>query len=201
MSKHIYHLPLQKIHTFIQEHQEDLKSSLNDSHIYEYHKTLGKAYYLLEIERFIKDFKIDKNINLALKNIKYFSSEVFLNHLYTLLELKIKNRDVFYCFVYILKTKDEKLFESFCSKIFLHFYTSINLNSNINIDYIDLAKTIAKNKSINIKESFGKQEDDKNYFKILLDDKIEVFLLDGGEKSIKTLRKKAYKRILSKLLD
>ncbi len=103
MPKHIYHIPLQKIQIFIKEHQEDLKSSLSDSHIYKYYKVLGKAYYLLEIEKFIKDFKIDKNLNFALQTINYFSCENFLNQLYTLLGVKIKNRDVFYCFIYSKK--------------------------------------------------------------------------------------------------
>lgn len=199
MPKHIYHLPLQKVQVFIQKHQEDLKSSLKDMQVYEYYKTFGKAYYILEVENFIKTFKVDKNLNFALKTIKYFSSEVFLSQVYKLLELKMENRDVFYCLVYILKSKDKKLFELFFQKIFLHFYTSLNVSSNVNIDYIDLAKTIAKNKNINLKESFGKDEEDKNYFKIFFDDKVEIFLR-GGEISLKTLRKKAYKQVIFKLL-
>ncbi len=125
MSKHIYHLPLQKIQIFIKEHQESLKSSLNDTYIYEYNKNLGKAYYLLELERFIKIFKIDKNINFALKTIKYFSSEKFFEQIYKLLQLKIKNRDLFYCFVYILKNKDKTFLKAFFLK---SFYTFIQVS-------------------------------------------------------------------------
>ncbi len=105
---------------------------------------------------------------------------------------------MYFIVLYILKNKNKKLFENFLKKVFLHFYTNLNISSDINIDYIDLTKSIAKNKDINLKESFGKDEADKNYFKIFLDQKLEVFLMGNN---IKTLRKKAYKEIIFKLLD
>ncbi len=201
MSKHIYDIPLKKMQTLL--HVENLMSNPKDTQIQEYNKTFGKVYFYLELEKFIKTFKLNKDTNLALKSIKYFTSETFLSQIYKLLNLHVKNKDAFYKLVYVLKNKDKILFEDFFQKVFLHFYTSVNPSSNTHIDHIDLAKVIAKNKSISLKESFGKDEQKKDenakvYFKIFFDEKCEI-CLQGN--SIKTLRKKAYKMAMFKLLN
>ena len=56
---------------------------------------------------------------------------------------------------------------------------------------------MAKQRNLNIKESFG-EDIDGSYFKILLDD---VVLIEEKGKLIKTLRKKAYKKLFDFVLD
>jgi hypothetical protein len=57
---------------------------------------------------------------------------------------------------------------------------------------------MAKNRQITIKESFGEDEEGKSYFKIYCDGLITVEIHGN---SIKTLRKKAYKKLCFILLD
>jgi hypothetical protein len=196
MAKKVYHIPLEKTLTFMQEHKTKLKQLLIEPKLLEYNKLLGKSYYTLEIERFIEFFKIDKELGSALKTLEYFHSSTFLEGVFKLLNLKA-NKDVFYAFCYILYKEKPELFELFFQKIFLHFHSSFNSTSKINIDYKDMALTLAKSKKLTLKESFG--EDELNaYFKILLDDNI---VIDERGKLIKTLRKKAYKKLFYYLLD
>ena len=181
MAKHIYHLPLEKVKTFIKDNKATLNEVQNDKYIFEYRKNFGKSYYDLELEKFIEFFKINKNHSYAIKNIKYFTSDKFLQELYKLINIEqfkldnIKQREFFYNFVFTLQKKDKELF---FHKIFLHFHTSINESSNINIDYQDLSKTIAKNRNIKLKESFGEGEDKKSvtthpsYFTLINPNKI-----------------------------
>lgn len=204
MAKHIYHLPLQEVLSFSKENRSVLNEVFTDEYIFEYRKNFGKSYYDLEVESFIEFFKINKEYNYAVKNIKYFTSEKFFEEIYKLLrfeqyELKnITKRNFFYTFVFIISKNNESLCKKFFHKLFLHYHTSINSNSNIIIDYIDLSKTMAKNRGIELKESFGENEENKSYFKIFCDGLIAVELHGN---SIKTLRKKAYKKLCFTLLD
>jgi hypothetical protein len=56
---------------------KDNKSELNeiftDKYVFEYRKIFGKSYYDLELKSFIEFFKINKDYNYAVKNIKYFT--------------------------------------------------------------------------------------------------------------------------------
>jgi hypothetical protein len=204
LAKHIYHLPLLKIKEFIKENKSILNEVLNNSLIFEYRKNFGKTYFDLQIEAFIEFFKINKDMAYSLKTIKYFTSEVFLSNIYLLLDFNqftlnsMKSRDFFYTFVFVLIKKDKCLCEKFFHKVFLHFYTTINKDSNINIDYLDLCKTLAKNRKITLKESFGEDKENKSFFKIYCNEKLSI---EEYGNSIKTLRKKAYKKLCFILLD
>lgn len=196
MAKHIYHIPLKDIKNLILINSSKINEVLNNKQVFEYRKSFGKSYYMLEIEKFIEFFKINKDYEYALKTIKYFTSENFMKEIYKLLNLDDLNiainlRDYFYCLIFILKKEDIELFHKFFHKVFLHFHSSLNNSSKINIDFIDLAKTLAKNRKIKLKESFGEDENE-SYFKIYCDD---ILKIDFRGKSIKSLRKKAYKRL------
>jgi len=56
---------------------------------------------------------------------------------------------------------------------------------------------LAKNRKRTIKESFG-EEGESSFFKLFLDGNLEV---DERGKRIKTLRKKAYRKLFYLLLD
>lgn len=205
MAKKVYHLPLQKSLAFIKENKAELNSISTDKKHLEYSKLLGKSHYYIQIENFIHFFKIDKDISHSLATLEYFNSVKFFDEIYTLLNFSqfnleknnINKKDFFYAFFYIFSKNNNELFEFFLQKIFLHYHTAFNNSSNINIDYKDIAHTIAKSKNIELKESFG--EDDKNsFFKILLNDKVAI---DEQGKLIKTLRKKAYKNLFYYLID
>jgi len=198
MAKKIYSIPLQKTRLFIKTNKSELKKPLSDAKKLELFKLLGKSHYILAIEEFINFFKIDKDTKNALKTIEYFNSKIFIDEVATLLNFsqfdlereKIHKKDFFYTFAYLLHKKDRELFNHLFEKLFIHFHTSLQNNSDIRIDFKDMAIFMAKNQKIEFKESFG--EDDKEaYFKILIND--NTVIQERG-KLIKTLRKKAYKR-------
>lgn len=159
----------------------------------EYGKRFGKAYYVLEIERFICFLKIDKNLDYALKLITYFESEVFIKELLTLMALEDfceAKREHFYLFLHYLEEYDSKLFSSFLQQSFMHYHTTQTPTSKT--DAQTLATTLAKDKKINFSESFG-EENGEAYFKIVVDDEVVV---ERKGKSIKKLRKLVYGEFL-----
>ncbi len=205
MAKKIYHLPLDNTRVFIKENRSDLTKLLYDKQYLEYTKRFGKSYYDKQIEEFIIFFKIDKNITYSLQTINYLSSNSFFDDISILLNFsqfdfkstKVTHRDFFYGFCYILCKKDVELFEYLLHKLYLHFHSTLNNNTNINIDFKDMAKDLAIMRKLKLKESFGEDESN-SYFKIIFDDKI---FIDLKGKSIKTLRKKAYKKLFFYLID
>lgn len=82
-------------------------------------------------------------------------------------------------------------------KLFLHFHETLNRDTNVVIDYKGMAKTIAQTRKLDLKESFGESEG-KAFFRLMLNGRIAV---EEEGRSIKTLRKKAYKKLLNILLD
>ncbi len=159
----------------------------------------------IQIESFISFFKIYKNLEFSLKTINYLSSLTFLENIFTLLNfnqydfvnLKINQKDFFYGFCYILYKQDKVLFSTLLEKFFAHFHSSLNNNSNIHIDLTSITKELAVTRKINLKESFG-EEEKQSYFNIKIDDNVSI---DLKGKSIKTLRKKAYRKLFYLLLD
>jgi len=83
-------------------------------------------------------------------------------------------------------------------KSFLHYHSLLNKSSNIRLDYRDIAIALAKNKNIQLKESFGETKEGDSFFKIFLNSEIVV---NKRGKSIKTLRKIAYREVIDILLD
>jgi len=205
MAKKVYHIPLQKALQFIKANKTEINRLTTDTRYLEYAKQLGKCYYYLQIEEFIKFFKIDKDLTHSLKTMEYFNSAKFFEEISALINIsqfdlektKTNTKDFFYGLFYIFNKTDNQLFELFIHKIFLHHHTAFNSSSNINIDYKDMSHTIAKSKNLTLKESFGEDEKD-SFFKILLDDKVTI---DEKGKLIKTLRKKAYKNLFYYLID
>jgi hypothetical protein len=205
MAKKIYHIPLQKIRIFISDKKSALHKLLKEKQTMEYYKCLGKMRYDEQIESFLSFFKIDKSIPYALKTMDYFNSHLFMDELSLQLNFaqfdfegeRVSRRDFFYGLSHLLYTKDKALFEQFLQQLFLHYHTSFNKQSNITIDYKEISQTLIKAKKQSIKESFG--EDEKGAFFKLLIDGVEQINLRG--KSIKSLRKEAYKQLLRELLE
>jgi hypothetical protein len=197
----MYNIPLNDMRLFIKENKSSLNEILRDRTLFEYRKIFGKSYYDLEIERFIEFFKIDKDKKYAVQIIKYFTSEKFLENVYKLLNFEqfdlkaIKSRDFLYTLVFYISKQDKNLLEKFFHKLFLHFYTSTNQTTNIHVDYIELSSFIAKNRGLVLKESFG-EDAGSSYFQIFGDGKL---LAQVEGKSLKTLRKKAYKKLFLEL--
>ena len=126
MPKKLYHLPLQQIKKFITYEKSTLRSHIKNSKKLEYAKRFGKASYLLEIERFICFLKIDKNLDHAIKLIKYFESQAFIDEISKLMRLEDfceGKREHFYLVLWHLKEYDFVLFSSFLQQCFMHFYT------------------------------------------------------------------------------
>jgi len=199
MAKHFYQIPLQKTLTFIKTHKSALASLATDKKRLEYNKQLGKSYYTLEIERFITFFKIDKELDYALKTVEYFNSTLFMAELHKILNFsqfelsqhKVETKAFFYAFCYLYAKNDAEAFALFMEKTFLHYHTAFNAESNTHIDHQEMSHALAKSKKVTLKESFG-EEEEGSFFKIFVDEKMQV--AEKG-KRIKTLRKKAYKKL------
>ncbi len=167
---------------------------------------LGKSYFNLQIEAFLHFFKIDKNIDATLRSVAYFHSTRFIDAMHTILnfaqfglkEDKGEKKSFFYAFCYHYAKTDPDGFENFAQKTLLHYHTGFNTESNIQIDHQDIYHTLAKTRKITLKESFGEEGEKAAYFKIFIDGTIAI---EERGKRIKTLRKKAYKRLLYTLLE
>jgi len=205
MAKHFYHIPLQKSLAFIKTHKSELTALCTDTKRLAYYKQLGKSHYTLQIEAFITFFKIDKEMDYALKTMEYFHSTPFIDEMHTILNFsqfplqanRIETKDLFYAFCYLYARDDAETFEHFMQKSYLHYHTAFHADSNIHIDHQEMCHTLAKSKKVTLKESFG-EEGEKAYFKLFVSGK---FTVEERGKRIKTLRKKAYKRLFYHLID
>ena len=205
MAKHFYTIPLQKSLTFIKEQKTLLNKATTDKKRLTYHKQLGKSYYILEIEEFLKFFKIDRDLDYALKSMEYFNNTVFIEKIQQILnfsmfklqEKRVDAKEFFYAFCYLYRSIDKEEFSLFMQKTFLHYHSGFNTDSDIKIDYKDFSIALAKTKKAEIKESFGESEKE-SFFKLFIDNKL---IVQEKGKKIKTLRKKAYKRLFFYLLD
>lgn len=56
MAKHIYHIPLNNIKKSILINSSKINEILNNKQVFEYRKSFGKSYYMIEIEKFIDFF-------------------------------------------------------------------------------------------------------------------------------------------------
>ncbi len=205
MAKHFYHIPLQNTLAFIKEHRSTLNILIKDPKALAYHTQLGKSHYILEIESFITFFKIDKETDYALKTLEYFNSTPFMSELHQILNLtqfnldsqRIETKTFVYALCYLYMRRDAEGFGAFMQKTFLHYHTAFHAQSDIRIDHQEICHALAKSRNTRIKESFG-EEGEGSFFKILLDGKV---VIDEKGKRIKTLRKKAYKKLLHQIID
>ena len=81
MAKKLYAIPLKKVLELVKEHKGSFRKLAQYRKLLEYYKLLGRSYYLLEIEKFIKFFKIDKDRGYALKVLESFNSKIFIDEL------------------------------------------------------------------------------------------------------------------------
>ncbi len=134
--------------------------------------------------------------------MEFFNSNIFFKKLYEHLNFSafLKPTDDIkafsYGFVAIFFAIDKELCKKLFQKLFLHYQSSVNNPSNIEINFKDIVTTLAKLRKQNIKESFGEDKNKKAFFKLYVDEKLEVSL---SGKSIKTIRKKAYKALFEKV--
>ena len=206
MAKKLYAVPLKKVLALVKENNSTFKMLTKNRQYLEYVKFLGKSHFTLEIEKQIRFFHIDKDIKYALKTMESFHSKLFIDELalrlnfaqYMLKEQSIDTKEFFFGYMYLLRNFDKVLFEQFLEKLFIHYHITFNNHSNISIDFMQMAISLAKNRKLDIKESFGEKKPHKAYFKILQNDKLVIFK-EG--KAIKTLRKQAYKEYFYYLLD
>jgi len=183
---------------FIKRYKSEIKSLRDDKKAYEYAKLLGKSRYLLLVEKFLDEFRVQKDMSLSLKMLEWFNSKNFLKEIFLLLNfeqfVKELDKEFFYSFIYLLSKKDERLKEEFFYKVFIHF-SFITDSSKIEINHKDIVLFLLKQQKKRLKESFG--EDEKGaFFTIMIDDES----YDFRGKSIKTLRKKAYKELFDKVI-
>ncbi len=204
MAKKLYAVPLKNVLELVKEHKSLFRRLDRDKKLLEYYKLLGKSYYLLEIEKFIKFYKIDKDTTYAIKTIESFNSKLFLEELSLRLnfsqfelESEVLLKDFFYGYLYLLHDLNKELFEDFLAKLFIHYHLAFKQNSNININFKEMALALAKSRKVILKESFGEIEKGKVFFKIIEDGEIVV---NKEGKSIKTLRKQAYREYFYFLL-
>jgi len=218
MARKLYHIGFDKINRYILENRKLIKEFIQSKERFELYKVFGRAYFEIAIENFIKKFKIDKDLKYALYILNQLKSNSFIHNLYTKLQLRTfeeksfannscetilsdYQKSIFYIFVYFLHTDNNSTKESIKEKLFITYFfyyvSGFNNPSNININYKDMTLSYIKGKDIVLKESY-KIEGDKAIFKILINQKA-VINLEG--KSIKSLRKKAYKKIFFYLID
>jgi hypothetical protein len=206
MAKHFYNIPLNKALLFIKENKSILNRCIKNTKEMEYFSILGKSYYQIKIEEFINFFKINKDIDYALKTLSFFNSILFLKEIskklnfeqFKLEENSIDVKKFFYCFSFFYIKEEREFSKKFFKQMFLYYHSSFNKNTKINIDYQKMALNIAKSKKVDIKNSFGEKNENESYFTIMINN--QNFITLYGKK-IKTLRKKAYKRLFYYLID
>jgi len=202
MARRLYHLPLQKVLRFVKDNKSDLNKLIKDKKYKEYAKVFGKTYYLNELRNFFNKYKIEKDINKALQYLNYFLSKDFFAEIKKLSfggkddPVEQTVRDNFFCIIFLLYEKDDELAEMFLSSLFTHYFFSFNKSSNIELNYKDIVTFIAKQKKWDIKESFGEKEN-RAYFVLM----IANYKVEFEGRSIKTLRKKCYKKMMSLIVE
>jgi len=205
MAKYFYHVPLQKAHAFIKREKTELNRFCTDRQLLSYVQQLGKCYYLMEVESFITFFKIDKEIGYALKTISHFQSMEYIEKMNTSLHFSqflleknsIDPKAFFYAFCYLYAKNEPEEFGQFIQKSCIHYHSAFQPESPIEIKYREICKVLAKNRKITLRESFG-EEGDEAYFRLFIDGRLVV---EERGKRIKTLRKKAYKKLFYRLID
>jgi len=216
MAKKLYFTGFKRINQYLEEKEEEFTKLLKSRADFEYSRTFGKAIFYLKIQQFLKRFHIEKDKSHALKVFNILSSYECINELLkrTLLkdflkeinissDEKVKTLNLFYSFVYFLendssnsifaKDTQERIF----TRYFLHFYMFARKDKGRNINYQDIVKYLLKGKIADIKE-IVKRSSEHVEFTLIFNEK-EIFKENG--KSIKSLRKKAYKKLLFYILE
>ena len=219
MAKKLYHIKIDEIKQFISLNYPKINTYVKDSHKFELTKSFGRAYYDIAINDFISQYKIDKDTLYAIKVLNILKSTQFIFELYSSLSLErfenINNistmdenskkdykKSIFYSFVYFLFTDINENKQTISKRLFLEYFlhhlSGISKSTPIFLDYKKLTLGILKYKNITIKESYKIDENNIAVFKLLINDE-EKFVSKG--RSIKTLRKKVYKKAFLYFLD
>ena len=181
MAKKIYHIPLVKLREFIKNNKSEINKIINDKSYLEYAKLFGKSYYLIQIESFLKSFKINSQKQVSLRAINYFNSSIFFDLLQKDLELKkvdnIAFKEYIYILAYLLANNDSKLLELLLQKIFLHYHFGVNSSSGVEVNYKDIVLFLLKQSNKSIKESFGENKEGA-FFNITIDN--NTYMFKGG---------------------
>ena len=202
MARKLYFVKYEKVSQFIKANKAEIKTYLSSSH-FEYAKMFGNTMYELRIKSFIEQFKIEKDKTYALEVVSFYKSSAYIEkvlaHIGSLSHFDKNPKELFYVFVYVLEhSKAEEIKEIFFYRSFLFYLFSINKSSNISIDHKQMSLSLLKTSHPHItpKESFG-ENDSGAFFEI----KLGSHTVKEEGLSIKTLRKKAYKRLFFDILD
>lgn len=203
MARKLYSIKYEEVSNFIKNNKTKIDEYLLSTS-FEYAKLFGNAIYEMKIKNFIEQFKIDKDKVYALEVVSFFKSssyiEKILSHIGTLSPTDKKSKDLFYVLVYVLEhSKSEDIKEILFFRSFLFYVFSIKKSSNINIDHKRMSLSLLKTSYTNIvvKESFS-ENTECAFFTIKLSNGYKI--TENGN-SIKTLRKKVYKRLFFDILD
>jgi len=214
MGRKLKFVGFDKINKYIDEKEDIIIQTFKNPVKFEYSRTFGKAIYHLKIKQFIEQFRLNKNISYALKTFNLLSTYECINEFIERTKLKnliehtqdqstYKNQALnkFYSFVSIL-TEDNSNFskeiqERIFQKYFLHYYLWVRADKGREINYQDMVKYLLKGKIADVKEQY-KQLEDKVIFNLIFNGEL-ITSLEG--KSIKTLRKKAYKKLFFYILE
>lgn len=199
MAKKHYHIPVKQAQHFFKTHRHVLQKSIDDPKLLEYRSLFGKSSFDHFMESYFRFFKIDKNPSAAIQHYHYFRSDAFIDPLVSMLGLEavVSEKSHFYVFVWLFCERDPQQCEQWLHHAFLHYGAMQNSNSGIQIDYKAITEILARQLGIKVSESFGERGDGV-FFRLIRDEEIAVEL-EG--RSIKTLRKRAYKRFLALLLS
>ena len=213
MAKKLYSVALRFVQIFIRNNKVEIANIIKNRQKYEYAKVLGRSHYEIYIQRFIEEFKIDKDIDYALKVLNHYKSYKFIYKLYQLLNLdrfeeekddenakKDHRKSIFFTFVYYLNSMHDHTKEDLENRLFKHYFLhmlALDKSNNIELNFKNLSFSLIKGIEITINESFS-VVDEKAVFKLLLNKNVHIELSGN---SIKTLRKRAYKQLFYDLID
>jgi len=220
LAKHFYQIGIDSIKHFISKNQAGINKNIINNEKFELSKVFGRAYYEIAIKEFFREFRLDKEPKHAIQILNIFKSVKFIDEIYKYTglskfedidyvskadnsSLKDYKKSIFYSFIYFLyvyeNEQKRKIQSQLLSKYFLHYVSTINYKTNTELNYKNMTLSYVKGKDINIKESYKIDNDTQTVsFKILIDNKV---IIDIVGKSVKTLRKKAFKQIFFYLLD
>jgi hypothetical protein len=219
MAKRLYHIGIDKIKTYILNQKSKIAQNIHDKDRFEISKVFGRTYYEVALHDFCMKYKIDKNIKYQLQVINIFKSSQFITDFYNILSLTIfeeghhfqmiendtlkdYQKSIFYIFIYFLHTNvnesKKEIADKLLSQYFFHHLSTINKANNIVLNYQNMTRSYIKGKNIVLKESYKIDENVNVNFKIFVNQEVRI---DLNGKSVKTLRKKAYKKIFFELID
>jgi hypothetical protein len=206
MAKKLYAIGFDQFKIYANTNKKQLRDYISSPEKLQFFSIFGKSYYHIEILKFFNFHKITKDLAHSNGLLSYFTSEQFImqtiqySGINTLLTPDEKEYTInfFYCCVYHIcqKEQNQKMSQILFHNNFFHFGFSYHLPSNIKVNHEQIAKNLLKPKTP--KESFGVDENNIAFFKIILDS-VTYINLKGA--SIKTLRKKGYKELLEKILE